>query len=140
MAQLKNTQPPGTRFVGSTGYVFVIQDDGGLVGEHRIVWERAHGPIPPGHQIHHVNHDRTDNRLENLQCVDTVTHKRLHVGHRQVEGVWVKTCTGCGWTGPDDQYPTKCWKDGKRMTRGNCIECERTRIREKSRRRRASAN
>ncbi|WP_443069720.1 hypothetical protein [Sulfitobacter sp.] len=86
--------------------------------------------------MHHKNHNRTDNRLENLECVDTVTHKRLHVGHRWVDGAWVKTCTGCGWSGPDEAFPTKKVVAGVRYTRGNCVECERERIREKSRRRR----
>jgi len=134
MSKLKNTQPPGFKFIGSTGYVFVIQEDASLLGEHRIVWEKAHGPIPDGFQIHHKNHDRTDNRLKNLECVDPQTHKRLHVGHRQIEGVWFKTCTRCGVEQPESEFPTKCYRDGVRMTRGNCVECERARIREKSRR------
>ena len=136
MKQTKNTQPPGFKFIGSTGYIFVIQEDGGLIGEHRLIWEQTHGPIPDGFQIHHKNHIRTDNRLCNLDCVDTVTHKRLHVGHRWIDGVWVKTCTQCGWQGPDEAFPTKKVVDGVRYTRGNCVECERERIREKSRRRR----
>ena len=129
MAPLKNTQPPGTRFVGSTGYVFVIQDDGSLLAEHRLVWEAAHGPMLDGHQIHHINHDRTDNRLENLECVDPQTHKRLHAGHRWIDGAWVKTCTGCGLEQPESEFPTKCYRDGVRLTRGNCRTCERDRNR-----------
>lgn len=129
----KNTQ---NRWIGSDGYPQVKLDGGRIVAEHRLVWEEAHGPIPDGYQIHHKNHIRTDNRLCNLECVDTVTHKRLHVGHRWVAGVWVKTCTQCGWQGPDEAFPTKKVVDGVRYTRGNCVECERERIREKSRRRR----
>ena len=116
MPYLKNTQPPGFKFTGSTGYVFVVQEDGGLVGEHRLLWEAAHGAIPEGHQIHHINHDRTDNRLSNLECVDPQTHKRLHVGHRWVEGVWLKTCTGCSVEQPEDDFPTKKIVDGVRYT------------------------
>lgn len=121
-----------TRWLGSYGYIQVKLDDGSIVGEHRLVWEIAHGAIPDGYQIHHINHDRTDNRLENLACVDTVTHKRLHVGHRWVEGVWLKTCTGCGTERPEDQFPTKCYRDGVRLTRGNCRACERDRLRAKN--------
>ncbi len=126
---MENTQ---TRWLGSDGYTQVKLDDGSIVAEHRLVWEAAHGPIPDGHQIHHRNHDRTDNRLENLECVDPQTHKRLHVGHRRVDGTWVKTCTGCGWTGPEDAFPTKCYRDGVRLTRGNCRRCERDRQRAKN--------
>jgi hypothetical protein len=119
------------RWLGSDGYPQVKLDDGSIVGEHRLVWEEAHGPIHPGYQIHHRNHDRADNRLSNLECVDTVTHKRLHVGHRRVGEVWHKTCTKCGIEQPDSDFPTKRYRDGIRMTRGNCRECERERQRAK---------
>lgn len=36
---------------------------------HRIIWEMHNGPIPKGFQIDHQNHDRADNRLENLRLV-----------------------------------------------------------------------
>jgi len=128
MPQIKPTQPAGTKFIGDCGYRLVINAHGRLDREHRLIWEEAHGPIPAGFQIHHINHDRADNRLENLECVDTVTHKRLHVGHRWIEGVWHKTCTKCGWTGPDDAFPTKGYRDGVRHTRGNCRPCDRARV------------
>lgn len=129
----KNKQ---TRWLGSDGYYQIKLPDGSIVGEHRLIWEAAYGPIPDGMQIHHKNHIRTDNRLCNLECVDTITHKRLHVGHWMIEDVWFKKCTGCGWEGPDAEFATKKVVDGVRHTRGNCVECERARVREKSRRRR----
>ena len=39
---------------------------------HRKVWIEANGPIPNGYEIHHINNNKHDNRLENLAMV---THK-----------------------------------------------------------------
>jgi hypothetical protein len=54
--------------------------------EHRRIWEDANGPIPPGFDIHHLNHDRGDNRLENLSLmrhVDHVSHHRTKYHSRE---------------------------------------------------------
>jgi len=39
---------------------------------HRLVWETFVGAIPKGLEIHHKNHNKSDNRLKNLALV---THK-----------------------------------------------------------------
>lgn len=44
----------------------------------RRVWERTHGPIPPGHHIHHIDGDYTNNAPENLACLSDDAHNRLH--------------------------------------------------------------
>ena len=36
---------------------------------HRIIWIAAHGIIPDGYVIDHINNDKADNRLENLQLL-----------------------------------------------------------------------
>ena len=36
---------------------------------HRLVWEAFNGPVPDGLEINHINEDKTDNRLENLNLM-----------------------------------------------------------------------
>lgn len=36
---------------------------------HRVVWIAAHGSVPDGCEIDHINGDRFDNRLCNLQAI-----------------------------------------------------------------------
>lgn len=48
------------------------------VPEHVLVWERAHGPKPPGCDIHHIDGNGKNNALENLECLTKSEHRRLH--------------------------------------------------------------
>jgi len=36
---------------------------------NRLVWEVFNGPIPEGMEVNHINEDKTDNRLENLNLL-----------------------------------------------------------------------
>ena len=78
--------------------------------EHDVVWERHHGPIPAGFVVHHINHDKLDNRIENLELMDAVTHKRHHGGCELREGMWWKPCRKCGaMKAAADYYVRKGW-------------------------------
>lgn len=46
--------------------------------EHRLVVFEAGIDVPRGHHVHHRNGAKTDNRIENLEVVDAVTHARRH--------------------------------------------------------------
>ena len=73
-----------------------------LVFAHVLVWEEAHGPVPEGHCLHHRNGDKQDNRLENLQLVTHLEHKRIESGCQLRDGVWWKPCSICGEFKPID--------------------------------------
>ena len=45
---------------------------------HREVWSAVFGAIPEKHDIHHVDHDRTNNAIENLECLPKGAHRRHH--------------------------------------------------------------
>ena len=50
-----------------------------LVLEHRHIMEKNLGrPLMVAEIIHHINHDKLDNQIENLQIVSRSEHKRLH--------------------------------------------------------------
>lgn len=45
---------------------------------HREVWKATHGPIPAGHEIHHVDGNASNNDPGNLACIPAAEHTRHH--------------------------------------------------------------
>lgn len=65
---------------------------------HRVVWMLHYGLIPKGFEIDHINHDKADNRIENLRCVPKLSNGRNQSMHRSntsgITGVnWMKSCS-----------------------------------------------
>jgi len=107
---------PGRR-ITKFGYVQVrvpwghpLETKTGWVYEHRLVILEAGIEIPPGHHVHHRNHIKADNRLENLVVLDVGDHVRLH--HLIADAL----CPACG---ANDWYvnPTSGYR--------RCRECRR---------------
>ena len=49
---------------------------------HVTVWEAANGRRPQGFHIHHIDHDRSNNQLSNLEAVPRAEHGRHHMEGR----------------------------------------------------------
>jgi ribonucleotide reductase alpha subunit len=59
-----------------------------------FMWEHAFGPIPEGMEVHHINEDPTDDRLSNLELIDSGTHQSFHsTGTRNGNSVETDTAT-----------------------------------------------
>lgn len=83
----RNPNWKGGRTIASNGYVLVkcaghpLADVRGYVYEHRLVACLIVGRIlDRSTHVHHINHDTTDNRPENLEVV---THAEHGVRHRR---------------------------------------------------------
>lgn len=59
---------PGHPLAGRDGYVL----------EHRLVWFEHHGDIPAGHEVHHKDHDRSNNDIGNLELLTEAEHQAEH--------------------------------------------------------------
>ena len=45
---------------------------------HRIIWMLLKGPIPEGYHVHHIDGNRLNNDINNLECLSPDEHKRKH--------------------------------------------------------------
>lgn len=52
----------------SKGYR-VIRIDGKLYKEHRIIWVMFHGTIQDDFDVDHIDHNKSNNCIQNLQCI-----------------------------------------------------------------------
>lgn len=78
-----------------SGYIR-LRRNGKAKLEHILVWESIYGEIPNGYQIHHIDGNKLNNSIENLQLVTPLEHKRLHSNCKIIDGVWYKLCSVCG--------------------------------------------
>ena len=69
--------PGGYIRVWAPGHPVAMRD--GYALEHRKVLHDAGVAIPPGHHVHHINGQKDDNRIENLEVLPKSEHHRHHI-------------------------------------------------------------
>jgi hypothetical protein len=104
---------PAGRFDASNGYSRVI-----FLGHtayiHRLVWTLHNGTIPDGCYIDHIDHDRTNNHIENLRCVTPTVSSQ----NRGKQGNNTSGFVGVWLHNRDKNWCVEINIDGKKMRLG----------------------
>ena len=138
-----------SKFVEYDGIRFYLDDKSGYYKSshfsppkclHRYVWESRVGEIPIGFEIHHKDQDKTNNALENLECISKELHHQIHAAtpsnklkayrsneERKKEFIrksrlWHKSDEGRKW---HQIHALQCKQQGwhKPTTEVNCLLC-----------------
>lgn len=128
----RNSVWKGGRKIDAGGYILRLRPNhpharrSGYVLEHRLVIEESIGRyLTPDEIVHHVNRNKTDNRLENLQVMSEAEHILLH----HPSSASFSACSSCHATdrriearGLCKRCYSKQWK--KSRPHVQCASCE----------------
>lgn len=96
--------------------------EGKLRLAHHVIWEEAVGPIPEGYQVHHIDHNKKNNDLDNLILLSASDHQKTHSPHfGKLNGSWVRICKYCREIGAPKIRPVcdSCRARNARIERRN---------------------
>jgi hypothetical protein len=51
---------------------------------HRYIWEKERWPIPIGWDVHHIDENKWNNRIENFECLPKSEHTRFHQAKKKL--------------------------------------------------------
>ncbi len=84
------------KYIYLDGYKFTRDDKSGYYRcdsikkrLHRYVWEKYNGDIPEGFHIHHKNHDKANNHIDNLALVSHSSHAEHHMLERETNESYI---------------------------------------------------
>jgi len=75
---LKKFKTNPTIYISKRGYKVIHIPIKGNKYYHQYIWEKNYGGVPEGFVLHHINLNKLDNRIENLQILPKREHHKLH--------------------------------------------------------------
>ena len=79
-------------YISKRGYLMIYIPCRGDVKYHHYVWEKKFEKVPKGYHLHHINLNKLDNRIKNLQLLSAKEHGELHgrLRKRNREGLFIE--------------------------------------------------
>ena len=95
-----------------------VASKAGIAFKHRLVWHENFGEIPEGKVVHHINGNKLDNRIENLELLTRSEHMKKHYE----EGATLKEMNGV-----IEYVSVECFVCGRTVVRKKCVQLSNNR-------------
>lgn len=91
------------------------------------VWTQQYGELPKGYEVHHINFDKTDDRIENLVAMPRKEYRRIHADaikeHKFIDGIEHRKCQCCNEYKPLEQFYKR-----NNIYQGYCKQCSKSKF------------